>query len=162
MADTNIEWTDVTARRFWTYVDKSGECWNWTGGTFSGRYGQFRAGTRKVKAHRFAWVIAGHDLPPDMILCHRCDNVRCVRPEHLFLGTHADNAHDRDAKGRAARDHAPRLPGEMNPAARLSRVQALTIRSRIAQGERRKVLAREFGVSVSTVNAIAQRRIWQT
>lgn len=157
---TKIEWTDEIARRFWTYVDKSSECWNWTGGTFGGRYGQFRVGARKVKAHRFAWVIAGNDIPLGMILCHRCDNPRCVRPDHLFLGTHADNAQDRDTKGRNARNNAPRLPGELNPAARLSRMQALTIRSRVSQGERRKVLASEFGVSVSTVNAIAQGRIW--
>ena len=159
---TKIEWTDDTVALFWRYVRKSDGCWEWLGGTFGGRYGQFRAFDRKVKAHRFAWEITNGPVPAGKIVCHRCDNVRCVRPDHLFLGTHADNAADRDAKGRGARFNAPALTGELNPSAVLTAAKVATIRARLAQGERRADIALEFQVSKSTIDQIARGEIWRT
>lgn len=156
-----IEWTEVHVARFWSNVKKTETCWNWTGGTFGGRYGQFRVGSKKVKAHRFSWWLSGRQIPHGLILCHRCDNEKCVKPDHLFLGTHADNAHDRDAKGRTATGHAPRLPGELNPAAVLTATDVIEIRSRLVTGVKRRSLASEFGVSLSTIHAIARREAWR-
>lgn len=93
--------------RFWSKVDKSGECWNWTGArTAPGWHGMFasdatRAGRTMVLAHRHSWALANGPVPDGLNVLHRCDNAGCVRPDHLFLGTHSDNMRDRSAKGRA-------------------------------------------------------------
>lgn len=160
-SNTKIEWTDELEERFWSYVDKTGDCWEWKGGTFGGRYGQFRAGKKKVKAHRFSWFIAGNEIPEGMIICHKCDNVKCVNPAHLFLGTHADNSADREAKGRHPHINKPILPGELNPSAKLSEQQVSEIRKRAFNGESKKLLAKEFGVCNSTVYTITRGDSWR-
>jgi len=63
-------------------------------------YGRLWVGGHTVAAHRFAWELAYGPIPHGMQVCHHCDNRRCVRPDHLFLGTALDNARDRDTKGR--------------------------------------------------------------
>ncbi|HEX9813278.1 MAG TPA: HNH endonuclease [Burkholderiales bacterium] len=162
MADkSKIEWTDAIKRRFWTYVQKSPGCWLWTGGTFNGRYGQFRLGAKKVRAHRAAWWLAGKTIPIGKILCHRCDNVKCVRPSHLFVGTDADNARDRDSKGRTSHLPTTRLPGALNPAARIAPHQVSEIRLRQSLGESQRALARAFGISPSQVGNIVRGKSWR-
>lgn len=83
-------------------------CWIWTGHVRS-RYGEFFWKGRRRSAHRFAWQVANDALIPDgMCVLHRCDNTRCVRPDHLFLGTHVDNMRDMRMKGRARAPRGPR------------------------------------------------------
>lgn len=87
--------------RFWRYVEKTGDCWNWTGGRGGDGYGHFYAeNDSRVMAHRFSYRIHNGEIPDGLIICHRCDNPSCVRPDHLFLGTHLDNVRDMFSKGR--------------------------------------------------------------
>jgi hypothetical protein len=90
--------------RFWAKVDKNGECWEWTGSRQGNGYGRFRTvGGRQGRtdyAHRLAALDALGPVPDGMEVCHRCDNRRCVRPDHLFYGTRTDNVRDCMAKGR--------------------------------------------------------------
>ena len=77
-------------------------CHEWQSKLDKGGYGQFTLGTgRHVRAHRYAWMIAYGEIPEGKLVCHHCDNPRCVNPEHLFIGTYSDNAKDMVAKGRA-------------------------------------------------------------
>jgi hypothetical protein len=96
-----------TVRRFWTQVDKTGECWIWTGEVNNKGYGRFslyapgihrRVG--RVLTHRLALMLTGVDLADGAIVMHSCDNPPCVNPAHLSVGTQTDNMRDCLAKGR--------------------------------------------------------------
>ncbi len=104
-ADDRDELADIIAR-FWSKVDKSGECWLWTASTMDrSGHGQFtvRDASRKqhhLYAHRVSWALHGYAILPDLKLCHTCDVPPCVRPSHLFIGTQGDNLTDARQKGR--------------------------------------------------------------
>ena len=103
--------------RFWSKVDKNGpvpihcpelgQCWLWTGSkTVSGNYGQINVSGRPVRANRFSWVLHNGPIPEGLYVLHYCDNPPCVRPNHLFLGSHDDNLLDMKNKGRAGAPHS--------------------------------------------------------
>lgn len=91
--------------RFWEKVKTAGACWLWQG-SLSGSlgYGQFRVDSETVDfAHRVSWRMAHGPIPDELLVLHRCDVPRCVRPEHLYLGTSADNMADKSESMRIRR-----------------------------------------------------------
>lgn len=87
--------------RFWAKVDGDGDCWLWTGYLMRKNYGQYRSPAGKtILAHRMAWELTYGSVPDDLCVLHACDEPRCVRPDHLFLGTLKDNSRDMANKGR--------------------------------------------------------------
>ena len=87
--------------RFWVKVDKSGDCWEWIAFRLKSGYGRFWYKGAPHQAHRVSWMLHNlSEIPKGQCVLHRCDNPPCVNPDHLFLGTDADNVRDRDQKGR--------------------------------------------------------------
>lgn len=157
-------------RDFWDQVDRSGECWPWTGHLDRYGYGRvygvkYGLGKRPALAHRVAWLLTHGSLDPDICVLHHCDNPPCARPNHLFLGTKADNTADMMAKGRA-RFNEGRAPeslthGERNGIAKLTESVVVEMRKRAAAGEHYIVLAEAYGISRSRANAIILGNGWR-
>lgn len=136
----------------------SGECWVWSGAVEFSGYGRSHTRFGECLAHRRSYELHFGTIPDGMLVCHRCDVPRCIRPSHLFLGTVSDNIKDMWSKGRG---RLVRTSGEDHPQSRLTAKQALEIRTRRLQGESLALLAKEFGVSQSTISLIGRGKIWR-
>lgn len=130
-------------------------CWGWTAGLNRG-YGCFGYKGKAVAAHRFSWEHHFGPIPARMSVLHKCDNPICSRPDHLFLGTRAENNKDRAAKGRTV---TQMVPGERHPAAKLNWDAVREIR----QGRKApyKHLMAKYGVSKSLICAVRNHQIWK-
>jgi|SRR3990167_10773979 len=86
---------------FWNqFTITENGCWKWTRHTLAHGYGQVRYQGRLQQAHRVAWILSHGLIPDGLFVCHHCDNPPCIKPDHLFLGTHTDNMRDCSQKGR--------------------------------------------------------------
>ena len=85
--------------RLWANVEKSTGCWNWTA-SIRGRYPKFMFRNKRWSAHRLVYIFVHGPINGGLHVLHKCDNTLCVRPDHLFLGTHLDNMRDAQAKKR--------------------------------------------------------------
>lgn len=154
--------------RFLAAVDSSDHdgCWPWTKGvkvTRCGhRRGVFNAGGAHHFAARFAYVIAHGLIPVGMLVCHTCDNPICVRPSHLFLGTHRDNAIDCLTKGRHPSQTGTHnvARGQLHPCAKLTAEQVAEIRNTWSPGYGKGRLAKTYGVSLGAIKSILTGRSW--
>lgn len=98
----NFTWNysrEKVIERFWRRVAKTEDCWEWQGARMNG-YGAFTVGGRIVRAHVFSHYLIHGFHSARLIICHHCDNPVCVNPDHLYAGTHKDNARDKFARGR--------------------------------------------------------------
>lgn len=101
--------------RFWNKVNKEGPngCWEWVGKIKVGKEGGYGI-FRDMRAHRYSWELFNGLIPDKLIICHKCDNRKCVNPDHLFLGTQFDNMKDMTKKGRRAYGEKVSNYGEKN------------------------------------------------
>lgn len=149
--------------RFWPKVRIGGpdQCWPWQASRQPKGYGQIRADSERgatLRAHRVSWELTNGAIPEGLCVLHRCDNPSCCNPNHLFLGTPADNTADMLAKGRAG---CRPQPGEANPSAKLNIEKVnLILRLQRCGGFTHRTIARMFGVSGSAVDAIISGRTW--
>ena len=152
------ELTERQLRNFWAKIDKRGpdECWEWQG-CFrrSCGYGAFQLSPTTYRAHRVAYKLAKGE-PGDFFVCHSCDNKKCCNPNHLWLGTCADNQRDMAEKCRAPR-------GEKNGRSILTLAQVTEIKAALKNHRRgmNEALAKKYLVSRHLISKIKIGRNWQ-
>lgn len=143
--------------RFWKNIkfsDSNIECWEWVGRKSYKKYGIMKINSRNVQAHRFSYELhSGKEVPENMLVCHTCDNPSCVNPNHLFLGTIADNNADRDKKGRKAL-------GEKCGKSKLLEEDIRCIRQMFSLGYSDSEISKYFSVWHTTIRAIRIGRCW--
>jgi hypothetical protein len=155
--------------RFWSWVNKTGNCWEWSGS--GGRYGRIKINREKISTHRLSYLLHFGPIPEGLFVCHKCDNGKCVRPDHLFLGTAQDNTDDMVRKGRyvanpGERHYTYRKPelirkGEAHPGVTLTNEIVREIRaSYIPRKVTLLTLGKKYGVSYSLISQIIRRVIW--
>jgi hypothetical protein len=149
--------------RFWKKVDKYGSvhpvlktrCWVWTAYIDAKGYGRFAVDRNPLGSHQVSFFLA-FGYYPELPLCvlHKCDNRRCVRPDHLFEGTRIDNNADMVQKNRQVR-------GELSGRVKLTEKEVLEIRAAYASGTvTHRVLAAKYEVGIGNIWAILHRVTW--
>jgi hypothetical protein len=136
-------------------VAESG-CWEWQGYIDKHGYGKITIDGYPSLAHRASWQSCFGDINDGLLVCHKCDNRKCVNPNHLFLGTPKENSLDMFAKGRA-----PVVIGERHGSAKLTENQVIDIRRRYKAGAVQRTLAKEYGVNPMAINKIVHNKTWR-
>ena len=145
-------------KRFWSFVKKTRGCWMWVGSTAGTVmvYGRFRRSGERILAHRYSWELHNEPVPEGLLVLHTCDNTLCVRPDHLFLGTHKDNSQDMLKKGRANKAR-----GERHGNSKLTEKKVRRIKEKYRRGDVTQAkLAEEFGVGEMQVSRIISGKRW--
>lgn len=184
-----MAYSDSTVSRFWKFVLKGDvdSCWNWRGWTNRQGYANFKVNGVTHKAHRVSYELTNGPIPTGLLVCHQCDNPSCMNPNHLFVGTHQDNATDKMNKGRfvkmigdkngarlhperlargnnsGARLHIEKMPrGERHGRAKLTTAQVADIRAKYQSGGvSHRSLARQFNMSPTQIARIIHRDHWR-
>lgn len=148
-------WTLAQRIAYYASAPNENGCTLWTGKTGHWGYGKIFWDSKTQLAHRLAWEVANGPIPSGKFICHRCDVPACVNPDHLFLGTAADNSADMIAKGRHATKPAR---GEAHRSAVLTAEQVLAIRD---DPRSTTVLAAIYGIASQNISRIKRRLAWR-
>lgn len=145
--------------KFWAKTRRtSSGCLEYTGYLQKHGYGYLSYRGQLWLSHRLAWTLSYGEIPQGSCVCHTCDNPCCVEPEHLFIGTHADNMGDMKKKGRRKAINS----GANNGRAKLSPDDAEEIRRCYGANESTQVqLAARYGVSQTLVSMIVRGVHWR-
>ena len=148
---SNLQWSwgyyGTPEDRFWKSVCKTDTCWNWTGHKNKCGYGKITIDNTPALTHRYSYELHKGEIPAGLMICHACDNPSCVNPEHLYAGTHQDNARDMVVRNRVCRTGASK---------KITDQQVEEIRLSLRNQYQ---VAKEMGVSRSTIAAIRSFRI---
>lgn len=149
-----VDITPEVEAAFWRRVIidvRPGACWVWCGAREGQmKYGRLKLGGKRYQAHRFSYALAYGVVSDDEYVCHKCDNPKCVRPDHLFTGTPAENTADMIYKGRK--------PVGREVSKLLTEEQVVLIK---CDRRPQSVIAAEYNVSKSTINKIKTGVNWR-
>jgi hypothetical protein len=153
---------DNNLARFHTryLVNAATGCWEWQRSFVRGGYGSFFYKGRIGRAHRVSYILHYGEIDPDILVCHKCDNPKCVNPEHLFLGTYQDNNHDMHRKHRAPTSNN-KIQGSLNIHAKITEADVINIRALSASGISKAEIGRQYNIRDSNVCKIVSRQSWR-
>jgi hypothetical protein len=151
-------------QRFWNKVNKNSgvfgvdgkyptECWEWQGGSRGNGYGAIKINKKVIDVHRVSWTLHFGLILHGLCVCHKCDNRKCVRSDHLFLGTRDDNNKDMVTKGRNRRGKTKLSPEDVE-----------NIRQEYRPGVKGygfKALAKKYQVSHNAIKGIVRYKYWK-
>jgi HNH endonuclease len=138
--------------RFWAKVEKTDDCWLWTGAFRRNGYGAFKLDGHVVATHRLSYELGHGAIAEGLLVLHTCDIRACVNPKHLFLGSYLDNTLDAMKKGRHHYATQPKLTAS----------DVMAIRRLYATGKvGYKRLAHEYGVDFTTIRDIIKGEAWR-
>ncbi len=144
---------------FWERVKITKDCWEWVGHIKKDGHGQLMINLKSFSAHRLAWLLLRGDIPGGSCICHKCDNPKCVNPDHLYLGSKASNL--QDMWDRNERSMKPQK-GSLNNYAKLKEDDIKYIRQSLREARRGKgrFLAKLFNVHEATISYIKNNKTW--
>lgn len=147
-------------QRFLNKIIKTKSCWIWNAGLFSSGYGQFFNGKNKITAHRYSYILHNGTIENNkLVVCHSCDNKKCVNPEHLFLGTQKQNIRDMMSKNR---QKFGKHPGQLNGRAKITKKQVDEIRKKYYNEKISALkLGKEYNISESQTLRIIKKQSWR-
>ena len=140
--------------RIMAMVTVTDGCWLWAAATDTSGYGNPKVNGKGIHAHRLTWQFFIGPIPHGILVLHKCDIRRCVRPDHLFLGTQADNMADMKRKNRGSHGEAHRL-------ARLTATDIPLIRKAYRDGETMGSIGDRHGVSSNAIWRILHGITWR-
>ena len=144
-----LQLDQATLDRFFSKVEKKPSgCWEWAGGGRGSGYGGFTHNGSGRLAHRVSYEIHKGSIPAGLCVCHKCDNRKCVNPQHLFAASQFENMQDMKRKGRAPFSGKT---GHRHPTAKLTAAQAEEIRR---CGLSNRAAGKKYGVHHSSISRI--------
>jgi hypothetical protein len=146
---------DRLKQNFDKFVNRKSDCWDWTGRIEKG-YPKLscRKGLGANFGHRASWIIYYGEIPPGKSVLHKCDNPKCTNPDHLFLGTNADNINDMLIKQRNPK-------GSKVGTAKLNESNVLEIKKKLACGEKLVDIAKKYCVTIQAISMIKRNKNWK-
>jgi hypothetical protein len=153
--------SEVAQEKFWggAKIEGTEDCWEWQRALDSYGYGtfsfQYESRQRTfIFAHRIAYFLTHGELP-DKLVCHHCDNTKCVNPDHLFLGNNNDNRQDSVQKGRHTRGEGQHLHKLTDN--KVKRIRLLYF----CGGMNGTEISRKFEVSKQCIFHVVYGRTWK-
>lgn len=158
--------------RFWSKVNKSGDCWIWTATRQGGGCGNFTVNRKAYQAHRWLYIQLHGPVAKGIEICHKCDNPACVNPDHLFAGTKSDNMQDSANKGRNAMQKRPWRScfnhptfepccGENQGNSKLTTEQVIDIIRLGREGVSSSAIGEMFGINAGHIRRILGGKAWK-
>ena len=139
--------------RFERFFNKTENCWEWSGSLRGKGYGGFSLNNKTKIASRVSYELYKEPIPKGLLVCHTCNNPKCVNPDHLYLGTYSDNTQQ------AVQENRQYIAkGEANGSSKLTEDQILLIRK---DHRAQRAIAKDYGCSQLHISRIKRKLVWK-